>query len=92
MTQEQDNAQKPAGEVENLSFEGLMTELEGLVEHLETGDQSLEDSLRTFERGMALTDKGTAMLDAAEKKVEILLKGSNGEPQRSPMEDGGPES
>ena len=89
MTQEQDNAQKPAAEVENLSFEGLMTELEGLVEHLETGDLSLEDSLSTFERGMVLTDAGAAMLDAAEKKVEVLLKGSGGETQRAPMDEEG---
>ena len=92
MTQEQDNDQKPDGEVENLSFEGLMTELEGLVEHLETGNLSLENSLKTFERGMALTDAGAEMLDAAEKKVEILLKGSGEHSNRVPLDEEGPES
>jgi len=55
-------------------FEQSLTELEALVAKLEQGDVPLEEALKTFERGVALTRQCQASLQAAQQKVEILLK------------------
>jgi len=62
-----------------VDFENALAELESLVERLERGDVPLDEALRTFERGVALTRHCQACLQAAQQKVEILLKRS-GEP------------
>jgi exodeoxyribonuclease VII small subunit len=67
-------------------FEQALAELEGLVERLERGDVPLDEALRTFERGVALTRHCQACLQAAQQKVEILLKRS-GQPELAPFED-----
>ena len=55
-------------------FEQALAELEGLVERLERGDLPLDEALKAFERGVALTRQCQASLQAAQQKVEILLK------------------
>ena len=67
-------------------FEQALAELEGLVERLEHGDVPLDEALRTFERGVALTRHCQSCLQAAQQKVEILLKRS-GRPEVVPFED-----
>jgi exodeoxyribonuclease VII small subunit len=67
-------------------FEQALAELEGLVERLERGDVPLDEALRTFERGVALTRHCQACLQAAQQKVEILLRRS-GPPDVVPFED-----
>jgi len=57
-----------------LDFEQALAELEGLVERLEHGDLPLDEALKAFERGVALTRQCQALLQAAQQKVEILLK------------------
>jgi exodeoxyribonuclease VII small subunit len=57
-------------------FEQALAELEGLVERLERGDLPLDQALQAFERGVALTRHCQACLQAAQQKVEILLKRS----------------
>ena len=59
-------------------FEKSLAELEELVEKLEAGDLPLEDALKSFERGIGLTRECQGALDAAQARVEILLK-RNGE-------------
>ena len=67
-------------------FEQALAELEALVERLEHGDVPLDEALRTFERGVVLTRHCQACLQAAQQKVEILLKRS-GQPQVVPFEE-----
>ena len=55
-------------------FEQALTELEALTERLERGDLPLEEALKLFERGVALTRHCQSSLQAAQQKVEILLK------------------
>jgi exodeoxyribonuclease VII small subunit len=69
-------------------FDQVLERLKTLVEKLEHGSLSLEDSLRTFEEGVALARRGHAILDAAEKRVEILVRGPEGE-QVVPFTRGG---
>ena len=59
-------------------FEDAFQKLETIVKKLEEGNISLEDSLKAFEEGVRLSRFCSKKLDEAEKKVEILLKDSNG--------------
>jgi exodeoxyribonuclease VII small subunit len=74
-----------------IDFENALAELESLVERLERGDVPLDEALRTFERGVALTRHCQASLQAAQQKVEILLKKS-GQPEIQPFEEPAPEA
>ena len=55
-------------------FEKYLAELEAIVEKLETGDLPIEESLKSFEKGIALTRDCQGALDAAQARVDILLK------------------
>lgn len=55
-------------------FEAALAELEQLVSALEQGELSLEQSLAQFERGIALTRRCQQALQAAEQKVEQLVR------------------
>jgi exodeoxyribonuclease VII small subunit len=55
-------------------FEKSLAELEALVERLEGGELPLEESLKAFERGVALTRECQVALEAAQARVDILLK------------------
>jgi exodeoxyribonuclease VII small subunit len=72
-------------------FEQALAELEGLVERLERGDVPLDEALKAFERGVALTRHCQASLQAAQQRVEILLK-RGGKGEIEPFEDSGDES
>jgi exodeoxyribonuclease VII small subunit len=72
-------------------FEKALAELEGLVERLERGDLPLDEALQAFERGVALTRHCQACLQAAQQKVEILLKRS-GQPELEPFAEPGTEA
>jgi exodeoxyribonuclease VII small subunit len=60
------------------SFESSLRELEEIVEQLEAGDLPLEESLELFERGVRLSRECQKRLDAAERRVEVLLKDQDG--------------
>lgn len=61
------------------SFEHDLEQLEGIVNALEEGGLSLDDSLKRFEEGIQLARRCETALTAAEKRIEILLKNSDGE-------------
>jgi exodeoxyribonuclease VII small subunit len=56
------------------SFEACLDELEKVVKELEGGDLSLERSLELFERGVNLSDTCRTQLEAAETRVEMLIR------------------
>jgi len=56
------------------SFEASLDELEKVVKELEAGDLPLERSLELFERGVNLSSECRKQLEAAETRVEILLR------------------
>jgi exodeoxyribonuclease VII small subunit len=78
-------------------FEQALAELEALVERMEHGDLPLDEALKAFERGVALTRQCQTSLQAAQQKVEILLK-RGGKTGVEPFEEsadengGGPET
>ena len=56
------------------TFEASIDELEKVVRELEAGDLPLERSLQLFERGMGLSDSCRKQLEAAETRVEMLIR------------------
>ncbi|NOT35521.1 MAG: exodeoxyribonuclease VII small subunit [Candidatus Eisenbacteria bacterium] len=69
-------------------FEEALERLETIVDQLEGSELSLEDSLARYEEGIRLSRRLTHTLDAAEKRIERLVEGSDGEPATEPIEDG----
>ena len=67
------------------NFEKSMEELEKVVAQLEKGDLTLDQMLSSFEKGVALSKECAACLDEAEKKVNILVKGTDGEMDKEPF-------
>lgn len=65
-----------------------MARLTAIVEQLESGDLELEESLARFEEGVRLARSSQARLDAAEQRVDELLRlDANGEPVTEPLEE-----
>ena len=56
------------------TYESSLDELEKVVRELEGGDLPLERSLELFERGMGLSDSCRKELEAAETRVEMLIR------------------
>ncbi len=57
-----------------LPFEKALSRLEHVVDRLEQGDLELEESLAAFEEGVRLSKRCVSQLDAAEQRVEILMR------------------
>lgn len=66
------------------SFEANLQELEKVVKELEGGDLPLERALELFEKGMELSAACRKQLEAAETRVEMLLK-KDGRMQAEPF-------
>lgn len=60
------------------SFEDSLKKLESIVERLEQGDLPLEESLKLFEQGIGLSTSCRQELDAAEGKIQMLIKQRDG--------------
>jgi exodeoxyribonuclease VII small subunit len=56
------------------TFEASLDDLEKVVKELEAGDLPLERSLQLFERGMELSAICRKQLEAAETRVEMLVR------------------
>jgi exodeoxyribonuclease VII small subunit len=59
------------------SFEASLAELEAIVKQLEGGDLPLESAIELFEKGVALSEACRRQLEAAETRVEMLIKRNN---------------
>ncbi|MFQ5696261.1 MAG: exodeoxyribonuclease VII small subunit [Terriglobia bacterium] len=60
------------------SFESSLNRLEQIVKKLEAGELALDDALKLFEEGISLSQQCQKQLEAAENKVEMLLKRADG--------------
>lgn len=67
------------------TFEESLKQLETIVAQLEGGDLPLEESIKIFEQGMRLSAQCKQELDAAESKVQILLKQRDGSMKPEPF-------
>ena len=69
------------------SFEKDLERLEEIVAGLEEGGLPLEESLRQFEEGVALVRQCEKTLKAAERKIDMLVRGEAGEMEAVPFEE-----
>jgi exodeoxyribonuclease VII small subunit len=69
------------------SFESSYKELESIVQQLEAGDLPLEKSLELYEQGVRLWRECHKRLDEAERRVEILLEGNDGNFKTAPFKE-----
>src|SRR5215213_5580078 len=67
-------------EARGKTFEMQLAALEKVVRELERGDLPLEESLKLFEDGVRLSRECQERLNAAERRIEILLKDESGNP------------
>ncbi len=67
------------------TFEESLKQLEKIVDQLERGDLPLEESIRLFEDGVRLSTACKQELDAAEGKVQILMKERDGSTRAEPF-------
>lgn len=70
-------------DIRAMSFEAALEELERIVQRLEGGDVDLEKSIDMYARGAQLKAHCEAKLKAAEARVEKLVIGPNGRPERA---------
>ena len=66
------------------TFEESLKKLETIVDQLEKGDLPLEQSLQLFEEGVGLSAVCKKELDAAEGKVQMLIKQRDGSLKTEP--------
>jgi len=59
-------------------FETSLAELEEIVAKLESGDLPLEKSLELFESGIKLSRECRERLTNAERRIEVLMKETDG--------------
>ncbi len=76
-----DKADKPP------AFEISLERLENIVRELEGGSVSLERSLELFEEGMHLAEQCRGQLDAAENKIEMLVRKAGGKIEAKPFRE-----
>ena len=67
------------------TFEESLKQLEKIVDQLEGGDLPLEESIRLFEEGVRLSTACKQELEAAEGKVQILMKERDGSMRAEPF-------
>jgi exodeoxyribonuclease VII small subunit len=86
MARDRRPAASDAAAAASLSFEAALERLQTIVEELEAGSLSLEESIGRYEEGVKLSRRLTQTLDEAEKRIERLTTGADGEPVTEPME------
>ena len=60
------------------TFEASLAALEQIVRELERGELPLERSLELFEQGVRLSRECQERLQAAERRIEVLLRDGEG--------------
>lgn len=67
-------------EISKLTFEDALKALEEVVRRLESGEVPLDESIDLYERGEKLRAHCQARLDAAQARIEKIVKGPDGRP------------
>ena len=82
MTATNDRATPGAGEE---SYDAIVARLERVVGELESGQLTLEQSIEKFGEGVRLAKDASRKLDDAERRVEQLVRGTDGEAEAVPF-------
>lgn len=65
--------------IKNTDLESAMARLESVVEKISAEGVSLEEALTLYEEGIALVKQCNATLDNAQRKINALKLGKDGE-------------
>lgn len=68
-----------------INFELSFERLEKILEKMNSGKVTLDESLKLYEEADRLIASCSARLNAAEERIEILMKNRNGELQVDPQ-------
>ena len=82
LTATNDRATPGAGEE---SYDAIVAKLERVVGELESGQLTLEQSIEKFAEGVRLAKDASRKLDEAERRVEQLVRGVDGEDEAVPF-------
>ena len=66
------------------TFEEYLRQLEAIADELEAGDLPLEKALSKYEEAVKAFRRCHQMLKKAELRIEVLLRGSEGESEAGP--------
>ena len=69
------------------SFEEAGSRLEAVIARMESGEEDLDKTVASFEEGRRLLSFCQEKLAAAERKVEILVRGADGKAAAVPFEE-----
>lgn len=67
------------------SYDAIVARLERVVSDLESGQLTLEQSIEKFAEGVRLAKDASKKLDEAERRVEMLVRGADGEDETVPF-------
>ena len=67
-------------------FEESFNRLETIVRRLESEELPLDDALQMFEEGIRLSRFCNQKLEEVERKIELILADSKGQPKTQPFE------
>jgi exodeoxyribonuclease VII small subunit len=67
------------------SYDAIVARLERVVSELESGQLTLEQSIEKFAEGVRLAKDASRKLDEAERRVEMLVRGADGEDEAVPL-------
>ncbi len=76
-----------AMELKVKDFETALKSLESIVGQLEAGDLTLDRALELFEEGIKTSRFCNSKLEEAERKVETLIKSSDGTLKEAPFSE-----
>jgi exodeoxyribonuclease VII small subunit len=74
--------EKKASSKTKLNFETALNALEEIARRLEDGSLGLEESITEFEKGIRLARFCHQKLEEAERNIEILQKGEDGQVEK----------
>ena len=73
--------------VDDASFEAALARLEEIVDKMELPETGLDSKLKLFEEGRNLIKVCRGKLEAAERKVEAIVKSKDGSVETAPFEE-----
>ena len=82
-----DKKKSKPDDIEAIPLEKCFEELESIVSQLEEQTVSIEESLKLFERGMRLSQRCSRELTAIERKIQLVVESSKGQPVLEPFEN-----
>ncbi len=71
--------------IDKLTFEQAISQLQEIVEKVETGQIGLEEAIGQYETGCKLVQHCKGILENAERKIEVLSRGLEGQIATQPF-------